>query len=155
MCRFLGRRLVMAVPRVRAGVGEAPRHEVAGGWAQVVQRALWGLRLRAASAGGRARRLCRDARGGRGGCADLQRLIEPISRAFECRRGGVRTSAIVAGPRQAVFALIDDAWTTMPAHDVSTLITFGDAQCLGSHPRAKISMMRIREPQQGHGPGNT
>ena len=28
---------------LKAGVGEAPRHEVAGGGAQVVQRALWGL----------------------------------------------------------------------------------------------------------------
>lgn len=67
----------------------------------------------------------------------------------------MRTSAIVAGPGQAVFASIGDGWTTMPAHDVSILITMGDARCLGSHPRANVSMMRIAEPQQGHGPGST
>jgi len=31
------------VPLARAGVGEAPGHEVAGFRAQVVQRALWGF----------------------------------------------------------------------------------------------------------------
>jgi len=32
---------MMGVQQATAGVGEAPRHEIAGSWAPSVQRALW------------------------------------------------------------------------------------------------------------------
>jgi len=38
------------------------------------------------------------------------------------------------------------------AHDVSILITIGDARCRGCDPASKTSMMRIGDPQHGHGP---
>jgi hypothetical protein len=41
-------------------------------------------------------------------------------------------------------------------HDVSILIAAGGVgRCLGSQPRAKVSMMIVRPPQHGHGRGST
>jgi hypothetical protein len=41
-------------------------------------------------------------------------------------------------------------------HEVSILIApdAGVGRCLGSQPRAKVSMMNMRPPQQGHGRGS-
>jgi hypothetical protein len=41
-------------------------------------------------------------------------------------------------------------------HEVSILIAAktGAGLCLGSEPRAKVSMMNMRPPQQGHGCGS-
>ena len=43
MCRFLDAGMQDYPRAVAAGVQKAPRHEVAGGWAPAVQRALWGF----------------------------------------------------------------------------------------------------------------
>ena len=42
-------------------------------------------------------------------------------------------------------------------HEVSILIAAGTGvgRCFGSEPRAKVSMMNMRPPQQGHGLGST
>ena len=42
-----------------------------------------------------------------------------------------------------------------PAHDVSIRAKADVGRYLGSHPRANVSMMRIAEPQHGHGVGST
>ena len=43
LCRFLDAGMTTLPRAVAAGVQKAPRHEVAGSWAPVVQRALWGF----------------------------------------------------------------------------------------------------------------
>jgi hypothetical protein len=43
LCRFLDAGITILPRAVAAGVQKAPRHEVAGGWAPAVQRALWGF----------------------------------------------------------------------------------------------------------------
>jgi hypothetical protein len=43
MCRFFDAGMTTLPRAVAAGVQKAPRHEVAGSWAPVVQLALWGF----------------------------------------------------------------------------------------------------------------
>jgi hypothetical protein len=52
-----------------------------------------------------------------------------------------------------VRAVADQRWRH---HEVSILIAAAArvGQCFGSHPRAKVSMMNMRPPQQGHGRGS-
>ena len=57
--------MTVLTTRAEAGVGEAPRHEVAGDWALTAQRALWRLcdaaaiRVMSVRSGGDCRRLLR------------------------------------------------------------------------------------------------
>jgi hypothetical protein len=52
-------------------------------------------------------------------------------------------------------AAVVDRWRRY--HDVSILIAAGggEGRCLGSQPRAKVSMTIMRPPQHGHGCGRT
>ena len=52
-------------------------------------------------------------------------------------------------------AAVVDRWRRH--HEVSILIAAGAGvgRCFGSQPRAKVSMMIMRPPQQGHGRGST
>src|ERR1035437_3664522 len=53
-----------------------------------------------------------------------------------------------------VATVVVDRWRRH--HEVLILIAAGggEGRCLGSHPRAKVSMTIVRPPQHGHGRGS-
>jgi hypothetical protein len=143
--------------RTVAGVGEAPRHEVAGRWAALVQRVLWRLRPGAELAGDV--RLHRhvasaveagcwpDRASPNGGGCDRHRHGPGHNEDLDTRSGGAGQ-----GPSWGRRKTTD----RVLAHDVSILMTApaGDARCRGIVPRSKISITIMRPPQRGHGHGS-
>ena len=144
-------------PRAQvAGVGEAPRHEIAGDRAHGCN-GLWGF-----DRGRRYRGAAlmpgwpwRDDRRAH------QRGMEAET-GFYGKRAGARRwpgrhvgpRASVAGPGPAIEGSILSGVEHRLPHEVSILpgaTTAGVGPYLGTLPRAKISMMSILPPQQGQG----
>ena len=146
-CRFLGRRHALQRVLALADVGEAPRHEIAGGWAPAVRLALWGFEAGAGLEPGPERRLRLLNSGtmitAKRGRAGLVRRFRRLRRCFV--RG--RASRIDAGQRPAHVIAEGGA----RSHDVSILTTSGVGRCRGSCPRANTSMTSMRPPQHGQG----
>jgi hypothetical protein len=157
LCRFLGRRQRRGDDRALAGVGEAPRHEVAGNLAVGVQRALWRLKPGAVVAieVSAHRRIAGPLEPGRrstrkrlsGVVTDQHRHSIWLEVDLDTRRGGAGRGPACARHR---------ARGQHRAHDVSIQITAttGEARCRGMVPRSKISMTIMRPPQRGHGHGS-
>ena len=137
--------------RTVAGVGKPEEKEPAGGCAETVQRALWGLRPGAAHRGGRfpsCNGLDGDPAVG-GPHAEVARskarrrdCVAPAEHQQRASRADCRPAVqeIVAGNALKVN------------HDVSNRKTSwgGDDRCVGVSPRWNLSMICKREPQQGH-----
>ena len=141
----------------RAGVGEAPRHEVAGNLAVGVQRALWRLRpdaLVAIDVPAHRRVAGPLAQGRQGACVSLSGGMTGQHRHSVTLEDDRGTSSGGAGREPACAGR--GAAAHRRAHDVSILITAigGDGRCLGICPRSKTSMTIMRPPQHGHGRGN-
>jgi hypothetical protein len=157
MCRFLGRRQRRRHDWARAGVREAPRHEVAGRRAPRVQRALWRL-----MPGAEVARDVHEQPGVTGAAVESRWChgAGPNGCGYDRHRHAPRhdydlgTSSGCAGGWPACAS--HRARGRCRGHDVSILITAtgGDARCRGIVPRSKISITIMRPPQRGHGHGS-
>src|ERR1700688_4310410 len=144
-----------------AGVRKAPRHEIAGCGAPTVQRALWGFGADVSV-----------------GEADLslsiwwfwvEALACVLARTsgslvarqdLRCGHGPIlRTGASggAAGREAAIMACVGAVSDRQCRHHEVSILIAADAGvgwCFGWQPRAKVSMMNMRPPQQVHGRGS-
>ena len=138
------------------GVQKAPRHEVAGSWAPIVRRALWGFNVGADvdDVGDVSLMPAGYLR-----AREIGRVREELRRSLGSDRGAIRTltdaiglSEIAAGAGPAYRKQIVASLTGRLAHEVSIL--FGVDRHFGSQPGAKLSMTIMCAPQHGHGQGS-
>src|ERR1700694_5478667 len=144
-----------------AGVRKAPRHEIAGCGAPTVQRVLWGFGV-GVSVGEVEPTLAIGSLYLEAWACVLARTSgSHVARQdLWCDHGPVLligASGCAARREPAKMArfgaLLDQR---CQHHEVSILIMAGACvgRCFGSLPRAKVSMMNMRPPQQGHGRGS-
>src|SRR5207248_1757219 len=131
-------------------------HEVAGGWAPAVQRALWGFDGGAELDGGcdatRMRPADHTGEIGSVQWASRQALgTDQRVRAASTTVSGSRGIAAGVGPADRNGEVARP--TEGLAHDVSILLGIG--RHLGSQPRANTSITIMRPPQRAQGQGST